>query len=249
MVSDNKTVNGRRPRLSAPDPQFATILVGEGEAQQRFVVHEQPLIQHSRFFRAALTGDFKEAHDKIVELEEDDPQIFEFFVHWLYFQRFPDHGRAADEGLEKAWISEGEHGGLGKSGNLIHLYIFADKYHVKNLTTKVIDELFYHLEDPEITLPYDEDIAYAFDHLNKESPLCRLLIDAYSYGGGEDHWIEAEVAQWSNTFLAGILRRYARIARGDFSNSRDSGLNLCDYHKHESETERQACLTEQDERV
>ncbi|KAF1939775.1 hypothetical protein EJ02DRAFT_351559, partial [Clathrospora elynae] len=67
---------------SAPEATFATIIVGQGEVH--FVVHESLLTQRSKFFRAALTGRFKEDADKIVRLQDEEPSHFEFFVHWLY---------------------------------------------------------------------------------------------------------------------------------------------------------------------
>ena len=49
-----------------------------------FVVREDLLTHYSEFFRAALTGGFKEAADKIVTLKDEDPDVFGVFVHWLY---------------------------------------------------------------------------------------------------------------------------------------------------------------------
>lgn len=60
-----------------------------GPDHVRFVVPESLLVHYSKFFRAALTGNFSEAKDKTVKLEEDDPKMFELFVHWLYYQSFP----------------------------------------------------------------------------------------------------------------------------------------------------------------
>ena len=41
------------------------------------------LIYHSPFFASALNGSFIESSG-VIELPEDDPDIFEFFVQWLY---------------------------------------------------------------------------------------------------------------------------------------------------------------------
>lgn len=38
-----------------------------------------------KFFRAALTGKFKEAKEKVVRLHDTDPEVFECVVHWLYY--------------------------------------------------------------------------------------------------------------------------------------------------------------------
>jgi hypothetical protein len=64
---------------SAAEPKFATVLVDEPE--KRFVVHEHLLTHYSEFFRAALTGRFKEAEEKVVKVRDTAPDIFECFVH------------------------------------------------------------------------------------------------------------------------------------------------------------------------
>ncbi|KAF2692218.1 hypothetical protein K458DRAFT_244869, partial [Lentithecium fluviatile CBS 122367] len=51
--------------------------------------HEALITHHSKFFSAALTGHFEGACEKTVNLPEEDPLIFEFFVFWLYRERFP----------------------------------------------------------------------------------------------------------------------------------------------------------------
>lgn len=58
---------------------FATIIVGEEKA--KFVVHEALLAHYSKFFHAALQGNFQEAETKTVTLGDESQKIFELFVH------------------------------------------------------------------------------------------------------------------------------------------------------------------------
>ena len=46
-----------------------------------YVVRQELLTYHSRFFRATFKGGFKEAEDRKVRLEEVDKDTFEIFVH------------------------------------------------------------------------------------------------------------------------------------------------------------------------
>ena len=57
------------------------VLVGPGK--QRFDVHKALICSRSDFFKAALTGNFKEV-DGTIKLPEQDPATFKYFVHWLY---------------------------------------------------------------------------------------------------------------------------------------------------------------------
>ena len=42
------------------------------------------LTEHSSFFAAALDGAFSEAESNSIALHDDDPEVFKFFVQWLY---------------------------------------------------------------------------------------------------------------------------------------------------------------------
>jgi len=42
------------------------------------------LAYHSTFFAGALNGSFLEADLKTIELQDEDPSVFEFFIQWLY---------------------------------------------------------------------------------------------------------------------------------------------------------------------
>lgn len=65
-----------------------TVRVGTGEGQQSWTIQKKLLTFHSTFFAAALNGGFNEAITSTVELDEDHPQAFQLFVHWLYAGRF-----------------------------------------------------------------------------------------------------------------------------------------------------------------
>lgn len=62
--------------------EMATVVVGP--AQVKFVLHTDLLISTSPFFAAALQGHFAESNSQTVTLPEEKPDIFEWFVQWLY---------------------------------------------------------------------------------------------------------------------------------------------------------------------
>lgn len=74
-----------------------TVAVGEGEKQKEFAVHEALITERSRFFRNAIQGNWKEAEERIVNLTEDHPDVFELYLQALYagHVELPD-GHATD---------------------------------------------------------------------------------------------------------------------------------------------------------
>lgn len=60
---------------------MVVVLVGPGK--QRFEIHKGLICSRSDFFKAALTGNFKEA-DGTIALPDHDPATFKYFVYWLY---------------------------------------------------------------------------------------------------------------------------------------------------------------------
>lgn len=66
----------------------ATIVVGteslKGNSQATYTIHRDLLTSASPFFAAALNGTFAEGLDQTVRLPEEKPEIFEWFMWWLY---------------------------------------------------------------------------------------------------------------------------------------------------------------------
>ncbi|KAF9693806.1 hypothetical protein EKO04_008191 [Ascochyta lentis] len=232
MTKSNTTLTRSLPRISAQNAQFATVLVGSHK--KPFVIHQDLLTYHSHFFKAALTGNFREAENKTVTLQEDDPLIFEFFAHWLYHKEFPAEHNTSVE-LLNDWEHNDDHGGA-KTGNLIHLYIFSDQYGVPDLKFLALTELFQHMEDTETGLPNRSQIVHAFNSLPDGAGLLRYLIDSHCHYCGNDFWISENVHDFPSAFVIGIIRRYSPYAQGDRSCSDE--LDLCDYHDHKRDKDR-----------
>ncbi|KAL8848084.1 MAG: hypothetical protein Q9221_006886 [Calogaya cf. arnoldii] len=55
-----------------------------GKDRRPFVIHRALLCDRSAHFRAALLGQFQEAHTGVIELPDVEETIFEIFVGWLY---------------------------------------------------------------------------------------------------------------------------------------------------------------------
>ncbi|KAF1921662.1 hypothetical protein BDU57DRAFT_563721 [Ampelomyces quisqualis] len=240
MVSTTgAAAKGTRPRLSAPGLKFATVTVGN--EHKRFVVHEDLLTNHSTFFRAALTGGFKESIDKAVHLEDQDSRIFELFVHWLYYQNFPAQKYNDDKDTIELYL-----GNVGvvkfefRLDTLIRLYVFGDKYDAKALRHEAITEIFNRILNPFSTdeFPEAESIDYAFAHLDAETPLCRLLVDT-TWSLDQLDFVDPDKIG-SLSFMRSVWKRY-KSGNSTGSIEKFDNKNVCHYHEHVDAAEREEC--------
>jgi hypothetical protein len=228
---------------------FATVLVGPD--QTRFVVHENLLVHYSKFFHAALTGKFKEAEDKTVKLEEDDPDIFELFVHWLYYQRFPDKVYGDNEGILALWtIDDDDDYQSSPSDNCVYLHIFGDKYEVEKLRCDTINELVQMiLSDPGTGLCGAASMRTAFRDLPGGSPMRQLIIDAHYRHGDSNEYDDLEDYDCI-PFLHGVWRKYTaatiQAMEGD-PHVLHNEIESCDYHNHKTDEEKETCKKEQEQ--
>ena len=64
------------------------MLVGEAgnkaRPETKYLIHKELLTSASPFFAAALNSTFAEGMDQTVRLPEEKPEIFEWFLQWLY---------------------------------------------------------------------------------------------------------------------------------------------------------------------
>lgn len=67
---------------------MAAVVVGDENYASRpavtYVIHKELLTSASPFFAAALNSTFAEGLDQTVRLPEEKPEIFEWFLQWLY---------------------------------------------------------------------------------------------------------------------------------------------------------------------
>jgi hypothetical protein len=66
-----------------------TVVVGEGDGKREFVVHEELICESSDFFRGAMSGEWKEAGDRVVSLPDDDPDVFALYLQAIYVRVLP----------------------------------------------------------------------------------------------------------------------------------------------------------------
>ena len=55
-----------------------------GHEEKAFVIHKRLVCQVSPYFKAALNGSFEESVDGELRLHEQEPELFNCFVEWVY---------------------------------------------------------------------------------------------------------------------------------------------------------------------
>ena len=61
-----------------------SVLVGEEKIE--FIVHKDLICERARFFKAALSKDWTEAHKRIIYAPLCRPEHFKIYLEWLYTQ-------------------------------------------------------------------------------------------------------------------------------------------------------------------
>lgn len=176
------------------------IIVG-GE-QATFYVYRNVICNSSPFFKAALSGTFKEAGEGKVVLPEDDPEVFEQFLQWIYTKAYnlPPLANISSENLCK------------QSWQYVRLYVFAEKTQVQLLKDHILRHLFkFHQRHSKVrSLTYD-CVEFAYGHTPPESNLRKLLVAMFVWNEAEiESTAIASIPEFAGEVVAGLQRRVQR---------------------------------------
>jgi hypothetical protein len=156
-----------------------------------------------------------------VTLKEEDPEVFEVYQHWLYFEKLPvQNDSPALEGnteyvqLAKAYVL----------GEMLQDVIFKDA-----VLDAILAKSRSKASDGQSWFPVGPAIRYIYEGTPESSAARRLLVDLYTYHGHAE-WL----TQWANKddlpkqFLLDLaIATLARRARPPASLA-----GTCDYHEH-----------------
>lgn len=163
------------------------------------------------------------------------------FVGWLYYHELPD---ADTDWVEYEYQNEITH--------QWHIAVQIAKVKACALGARLLASTFCRATEQNLIKymvngvdePYYETVIYAFAHLPPSSPVLRAMIDVHCKFFLEQH-DKDEHEDWSqlmlreklpNSFLVGVMLRYAKIKNGT-----EVELNQCHYHDHTTEEERNHC--------
>ncbi|KAK4952682.1 hypothetical protein LTR10_009488 [Elasticomyces elasticus] len=206
-------------RLASSKPKLGrmvTVSVGTGDKARDFYLHEDPIIEHSDFFKAALAGNrWQEGTERKVLLPEDEPEEFEGFQCFVYsgltfLLNHPD----------------------GECSSIVHAWSFADKLQSCSYKDALTDSLALKVATSAKT-PVGMQYGIA-DGSSVSAGLTRLLVDLaicyWTIGAFEKLDLEAAPKTFVRKLLAGLAEDRTR------TNEDKPWLNEdCHYHDHGEE--------------
>lgn len=193
-----------------------------GDVKNEFHIHQNLLCGASTFFDAAFTSKFKEGSEKKMTLPEDDPEVFEAFVQWLYHQYYEIP--ASDLRHEQArYLSQ-----------TMQLFILADKHGVAKLKNGIIDALVRNAQFKR-TPPSNLAVHHIYEFTPPSSGIRGLLGDWFACETPRSWFQTSATHKWLREhpdFAADIVAAMARFEsssqRSNYFKSLSSGLK---YHK------------------
>ena len=127
------------------------------------MIHKNLLCHHSSYFKAALEGGFEESKTGVIDLRDEDVEVFSVFNEWLYSGDVTYEHYEAHHGMWSA---------------LLKLYVFAEKRVVPEFQNALIDAMInVWVEDS--SYPKTE-IHLAWVNTATSSPLRTFLVDLYA---------------------------------------------------------------------
>ncbi|KAF2279433.1 uncharacterized protein EI97DRAFT_412463 [Westerdykella ornata] len=188
-----------------------------------FSVHENLICASSDFFRKAMEGDWKESKQLLVCLEDDDPDTFLVYLHWLYRGTLP--------------VRIDEPGPLMNSEylQLAKAYILGDKLQDGDFKDVVIDAMIDKCKstasDGHRWFPVGPVLRCMYKNTPTSSKARRLLVDIYVHHG-PGHWTSdgAEQDEIPKDFLYEVTMAF--MDKRDKNEEDPTQRPTCAYHEH-----------------
>ncbi|KAH6239876.1 hypothetical protein HBI15_034300 [Parastagonospora nodorum] len=235
MSSPVTAVRAKAPLVGSTTSQ-GIVVVQIGPDREKHQVHKVLLMHHSKYFRKALVGSWKEATEQVVKLEDVESSTFRIFVHWIYTQELPrDQDGWADLSVvppsNDYWMDY-------LMSELVKAYVFGDRFLAPEFCRAVNNASVKHT--PLGSSFFDEDgcfsIDYAFKNIRPSSVLLQHLVDMYCTVWREDADVFDESAfdKLPNSFIRRVIQR--------LKNDDHRPKKKCCYLEHASEQEKENCL-------
>ena len=218
------------------------ITIDVGAEHAKYSVYAELISYYSGYFKGTLNGPWKEAEDRVIELPDIEPRVFDVFIDWLYTQKLPKRSR--EWVTPTAEIEAGSHNHSRVVERLMmEVYVFADRFLVPQLKAALF-RFFANFCNNDGIPPYYEAIIYAFDNLPSTSPMLNLLVKLHcaywteSSDTSDNGELELRHELPHDFFLRGM----AQFAKGR-DKEKAKGIACCECHKETTATEREGCET------
>lgn len=224
---------------------MATVLVGEAGSKVRpetkYTIHKALLTSASPFFAAALNSTFAEGMDQTVKLPEEKPEIFEWFIQWLYTGTLKVQNPHCCQPIRKGNFSfiDGELSvpfhpsvhpmseyaqhelhtdgdlrnphGSPKYFLLLDLYGLSDRLLTTQLSNHILDTIA-RLSEVTNSVPTPSDTWILYDSIRENCTLRTLVLDLFAYKK-TDRLLETHKDEWHPKFLRELCVKLKRPGR------------------------------------
>jgi hypothetical protein len=192
--------------------EIVHVKVGKNPDTKTFQLHKGVLSFYSGYFAGLFRSDLAEAASGEITLEDEEVEVFDQFVVWLYSRQVASQESASFHQFVKLWL-------------------FADRRIVpllKNSTLGAIRDKLLVEWQPQL-----HNLGLVYEHSAKGSGLRRFLIDFVAWTGSNGT-VDRIVNECSKEVVADILRAvWSRPLPRKMSADEFRTLNLCPYHDHE----------------
>ncbi|KAI8939605.1 hypothetical protein NX059_003368 [Plenodomus lindquistii] len=134
----------------------------DGYPVKIFHVHKDVLSKTSNFFRAALKKEWTARRKGPIKLSDEDPDLFEMYVQWLYSQKVSI--KSSHPGYHNVLFS------------LVQSHILGARLLDPKYQNAVMKALILYADETRM-YPHDGILRYAYDNTLPSSPLRMILID------------------------------------------------------------------------
>ncbi|KAI7257543.1 hypothetical protein KC343_g6462 [Hortaea werneckii] len=119
-------LNGLKRAFTSEEHSDLTIICQD----RQWKAHKFLLCAQSEWFRKACAGPWKEGKEGTITLKEDDPQVIDALLHWLYNFEYDEYGLSQDHQCPMVLD--------------VRVYAAADKYFVPNLKRLAVEKFEKH---------------------------------------------------------------------------------------------------------
>jgi hypothetical protein len=132
---------------------------------------------NSEFFNMALSNRWREGEEKNVHLPEDDPNVFDAYLNWLYTHRVVTCTATNDDGSNKTKGKE------SRFKPLMRLYVLGEKLMDAYFQNILIDHIVSSIRQTN-TYPNIFDVGILYAGTPKGSSARELMVDLYVCNAG-----------------------------------------------------------------
>lgn len=147
-----------------------TVALVVGANKTIFHVHEDTLYTASPVFKAAFESKFKEGTDRTMEMPDEDLDLVEMFVSWLYRNTLHDN-------LFELSGPDPEQ----RMMQTARLFVFADKYDLEALRLGICEKIFDLAANKENKVPSFAVLEYVYSNTQRKAIIRQIIADWFAW--------------------------------------------------------------------